>query len=148
MIDEVAQTLVWPEVLALSDAMVRVCEQFTQDSDNVLVKNISLSVVAVPTSIAEDLLQHRAATMSPLIKLATELALVRKIYPAIDVDEAMECLDSIHQRIMDGKFAERRPTPGPEPLIRNDEDGGLEHGSLSQAASVETPGSPAEHQEG
>ncbi len=109
--DDVKKAYAWQEALELSKQLVRICEEFSDAATNVLVWHLRQAVVDIPGGIAADLQADRPATMEPMVRLATELELVRKIYPAIETGDVEERLERLMERMQSERFTEREPEP-------------------------------------
>ncbi|HUC87179.1 MAG TPA: hypothetical protein VMR75_02540 [Candidatus Saccharimonadales bacterium] len=109
--DDIKKAYAWREALELSKRLVQICEEFSDVDTNVLVWHLRNSVVDIPSTIAADLQASRWATMEPVVKLATVLELVRKIYPAIETSPAEDQLEKLMQRMQSEQFTEREPEP-------------------------------------
>jgi hypothetical protein len=107
--DDIKKAYAWREALELSKRLVQICEEFSDADTNVLVWHLRNSVVDIPSMIAADLQADRWATMDPVIRLATQLELVRRIYPAIETGPAEERLDKLMKRMQSEQFTERKP---------------------------------------
>jgi hypothetical protein len=106
--DEVKTAYAWQEAMELAQELVEVCENFSSDS-NVLLGHLRQAVVDIPATVAIDLKFGRMATMEPVIRLATELELVHKVYPAIDTAEVPAKLQALIERMSSNRFVERQP---------------------------------------
>jgi hypothetical protein len=104
---EIQSFYVWRESLELAKHLAQICEEFSDGEKNVLVWHLRQAVVEIPATIATDIKLGRAATMEPVIKLATELELVHRIYPAIDTDGAPAKLTALIERMESDRFLER-----------------------------------------
>jgi hypothetical protein len=80
--------------------------------------------------------------MDPIIKLVTELELVRKIYPAIETGPAEEQLEKLTKRMQSEQFAEREPEEEPEEEAETKPEKS-EKPAPSQSDSNTESGSPA-----
>ncbi len=107
--EEVQRAYAWQQAIKLSMELVRICEEFIHAENNVLVGHLRQSVIDVPATIAVDLKYGRMATMEPVIRLATQLELVHRIYPAIDTGDAPEQLEQLIARMSSDGFSESEP---------------------------------------
>lgn len=107
--ENIKNAYVWQEAIELSQKLVEVCEAFSNPDANVLVWHLRQAVVEVPATIAADLQAERGATMEPVVRLAVELELVRKVYPAIDTSGVEEQLVTLMTRMRSEAFTEREP---------------------------------------
>lgn len=114
--DQVKKTYAWQEAVALAKELVRICEEFSDSETNVLAHHIRASVAEVPAGIAADLISGRKPSPEAVIKLAAELELVHKIYPAIDTGEADERVAKLLERLRSKNFGESEPEPEPEEI--------------------------------
>jgi hypothetical protein len=124
MMDSVKKAYAYQEALALSGKVITICEEFSDRDQNVLVWHLRQAVIDIPSSIAADLIHHRGATLEPIIKLATELELVHKNYPAIDTGKAPKMLSDLFDRMSSDRFNEREPEPEDEEGAGNQPAGG------------------------
>jgi hypothetical protein len=138
--DDIKKAYVWHEALELSKRLVQICEEFSDADTNVLVWHLRNSVVDIPSTIAADLQANRWATMEPVIKLATALELVRKIYPAIETGPTEEQLATLMKRMQSELFSEREPEPEPEELEGAEKQ---DPGKDIEKNSDEKPASPS-----
>ncbi len=126
---DLSNTYAWDESLALAAAAVRACEEFSDAEHNVLVWHLRQLVVDLPAGVVADLQAKRPASRDALVKLEVVMALIKKIYPAIDLLE----LEDTHQTLvarMDGQFAASKPYTT---------DKGSELAEHEQAISVSKP---------
>lgn len=112
----------WQEAIELSKVLVRICEEFSDADRNVLVQHLRQAVVEIPATVAADILLGRAATKEPAIRLATELELVHRIYPAIETGQAPQKLEALMARMDSPNFTEREPEPQVEEDSENEEE--------------------------
>lgn len=112
--NDVKKAYAWQEAIKLSKQLMTVCEEFSDADTNVLVWHLRQAVVDVPAAIAVDLQLDRAASMEPVVRLATTLELVRRIYPGIETGSAETKLERLMQRMSGEGFGEREPEPEPE----------------------------------
>jgi hypothetical protein len=133
-VDDVRKSYAWQEAMALAVELVRVCEEFSDANNNVLVGHLRQAVVDIPSTIAADLKFGRNASMDPVIKLGTELELVHRIYPAIDTGEAPNMLARLIERMSSERFAEREPEESDDeggvgsPEMMSSQDGSAQQG--------------------
>jgi hypothetical protein len=113
MMQDVKKAYAWQEAIELSGELLQVCEEFSSN-DNVVLGHLRQAVIDIPATIATDIKFRRMATMEPVIRLATELELVHKIYPAIDTGEVPEKLAALMERMSTDRFNEREPEPEDE----------------------------------
>jgi hypothetical protein len=105
--DDVKTAYAWQEAMKLAQKLSQVCEDFSDSDRNVLVAHLRQAVVEIPATIAVDLKFHRMATMEPVIRLATALELVHRIYPAVDTGQV-----ALMDRMSTDRFNERElPKP-------------------------------------
>lgn len=112
--NEVKKFYVWQEAIALSKQLVRICEEFSDADRNALVQHLRQAVVEIPATVAADILQGRPATLEPAIRLATELELVHRIYPAIETGSAPEKLEGLLERMQSTSFNAKEPEASDE----------------------------------
>lgn len=103
MLEDIKKHYIWKDAISLSEALVELCEEFTDDT-NVMVGHVRQSIMDIPASVAIDLKRGSEPTLEPLIRCAAQLELLRKIYPATDTDPAEEALHKIFNRIEDDTF--------------------------------------------
>jgi hypothetical protein len=112
--NDVKKAYAWQEAIGLSKQLIAVCEEFSDAATNVLVWHLRQAVVDIPAAVAEDLQANRKANLQPVVKLATALELVRRIYPGIETGDAEERLEKLWQRLSSSSFSEREPEPEEE----------------------------------
>jgi hypothetical protein len=112
--DDVKKAYAWQEAIDLSKQLVAVCEEFSDADTNVLVWHVRQAVVDIPAGVASDLQANRSAMMEPMVKLASALELVRRIYPGIETGTAEERFERLWQRMASNKFNEHEPQPEAE----------------------------------
>ena len=110
-LEEVKKAYAWQDAIELSKCLVSMCEEFSDAETNVVVWHLRQAVVDIPAAVAADLKAGRSATMEPLVKLATELELVDRIYPAIDISDAEERLQILMNRMESDTYLERESAP-------------------------------------
>ncbi|TAK89584.1 hypothetical protein EPO04_00545 [Patescibacteria group bacterium] len=124
MLENVTKTYAWQEAMELSRELTRLCEEFSDGDRNVLVGHLRQAVVEIPATVAVDITLGRPATLEPAIRLATELELVHRIYPAIETGTAPQKLEDLLRRMRSNNFTEQEPAsvdeaeeeqPAPEP---------------------------------
>lgn len=121
--DQVKNSYAWKEAIELSLDLIRICEEFSDGDHNVLLGHLKNAVVDIPASIAADIKYSRGANLEPVIKLATELELVHRVYPAVDTGGAPEKVQKLLARMESNNFheqipqkAEVAPIPEEEPI--------------------------------
>lgn len=134
--EDVTKVYAWQEAMELSKELIRICEEFSDGEKNVLAWHIRQAVVEIPASIAADIeLGRKDPTLEPVIRLATELELVHRIYPAIDTDGAPEKLKALVERMKSDAYLEREPEA--------EEEEGVDTEVQAQASGVVTVDKPA-----
>lgn len=116
--DQVKNSYAWKEAIELSLDLIRICEEFSDGDHNVLLGHLKNAVVDIPASVASDIKYSRGANLEPVIKLATELELVHRVYPAVDTGSAPEKVKSLLARMESNDFHEQIPAkeePAPKP---------------------------------
>lgn len=108
--DDVKKAYAWQEAIKLSQQLVAVCEEFRDPEANVLVWHLRQAVIDIPAGVAADLQGGGKATMDSMVKLATALELVRRIYPGIETGDAEERFERLWQRMSGKQFGERELT--------------------------------------
>jgi hypothetical protein len=135
--EDVKKVYAWQEAIALANQLARLCEEFSDGERNVLVSHLRQAVVEVPATVAADIKLGRGITKEPLIRLATAVELVHKMYPAIDTGSVPAKLDALMQRMSsDDSFYEREPESG----------GNFEPASGGEEQPTEEAGDSAEEQ--
>lgn len=119
--EDVKKTYAWQEAMELSRELIRLCEEFSDGDRNVLVGHLRQAVVDIPATVAADIKVGRSATMEPAIRLATELELVHRVYPAIETGSVPQKLEALIQRMESVNFVEREPEPIEESAIEESE---------------------------
>ncbi len=119
--DQVKNSYAWKEAIELSLDLIRICEEFSDGDHNVLLGHLKNAVVDIPASVASDIKYSRGANLEPVIKLATELELVHRVYPAVDTGSAPEKVKSLLARMESNDFHEQIPTK-PEPAPKPEEE--------------------------
>lgn len=151
--DKVKNSYAWKESIELSLDLIRICEEFSDGDHNVLLSHLKNAVVDIPASIASDIKYSRGANLEPVIKLATELELVHRVYPAVDTRSAPEKVQKLLERMESNNFHEQIPAepltePEPEerpvvikeqPKVEEPQDVESEPAEEPQPESPETP---------
>lgn len=119
--EHVTTTYAWQEAMELANELNRLCEEFSDGDRNVLVGHLRQSVVDIPATVAADIMLARPASIEPVIRLATELELVHKIYPAIETGSAPQKTEALLARMRSVNYTERVPEP-----VSEAEEGGTE----------------------
>ena len=119
--DQAKNSYAWEEAIELSLDLIRICEEFSDGDHNVLLGHLKNAVVDIPASVASDIKYSRGANLEPVIKLATELELVHRVYPAVDTGSAPEKVKSLLARMESNDFHEQIPTK-PEPAPKPEEE--------------------------
>lgn len=116
--EQVKNSYAWKEAIELSLDLIRICEEFSDGDHNVLLGHLKNAVVDIPASIASDIKYSRGANLEPVIKLATELELVHRVYPAVDTAGTPEKVQKLLARMESNNFHEQipvAPESAPEP---------------------------------
>lgn len=119
--EHVKQAYAWQEAIELSKQLVAVCEEFSDADTNVLVFHLRQAVIDIPAGIAADLQAGSKASMAPMVRLATTLELVKRIYPGIETGDAEEQFEKLWQRMSSAAFAESKPKPAPKKVEAKEE---------------------------
>lgn len=109
--DDIKKAYAWQEAIDLSKQLVTVCEEFSDADTNVLVWHLRQAVVDIPSEIAANLQTGKKADLEAMVKLATVLELVQRVYPAIETGDVEARFEKLWQRLSSGAFAEREPQP-------------------------------------
>lgn len=116
--EQVKNSYAWKEAIELSLDLIRICEEFSDGDHNVILGHLKNAVVDIPASIASDIKYSRGANLEPVIKLATELELVHRVYPAVDTGGAPDKVQKLLARMESNNFHELTPAEpdlAPEP---------------------------------
>jgi len=135
--DDVKKAYAWQEAIKLSQQLVAVCEEFRDPEANVLVWHLRQAAIDIPAGIAADLQSGDKATMDSMVKLATTLELVRRIYPGIETGEAEERFEELWQRMSSKDFAEREPAPEVEEKAEEDKEVAAKTNNEGQSTAIE-----------
>jgi hypothetical protein len=141
--EEVKRAYAWKESLDLAKALVRVCEEFSDAERNVLVWHLRQAVVDIPAGVAADLAADRPANKEAIIKLATTIELVDKIYPAIEIGTVESKLQTLIERV-EGDFDEVEPVAETEANEPDDAEKVAVVKAEAEATKVEVAEVPAE----
>lgn len=142
---EVSTAEAWGESLDLAAAVARVCDEFSDAERNVLVGHLRQLVVDIPTSVAADLKAKRTPSQDPVMRLRVVLALIEKIYPAIETTQVETKLQQLEQRLA-GDFTAQKPDAGDEPVaalaeqpvsVSRQESPDVERDDLAPAATTD-----------
>jgi|GEM_PF-2445602 len=142
--DDVKKAYAWQEAIKLSQQLVAVCEEFRDPEANVLVWHLRQAVIDIPAGIAADLQGGGKATMDSMVKLATALELVRRIYPGIETGDAEEYFEKLWQRMSGKAFGEREQTVESEDETEEDEAAAPKSDGDKQSTAVEVAVAPAD----
>lgn len=111
--DQVKNSYAWKEAIDLSLELIRICEAFSVGDQNVLLGHLKQAVVEIPASVAADIKYSRGANLEPVVKLATELDLVHRVYPAVDTGAAPEMAQKLLARMESVSFHEQMTSSQP-----------------------------------
>lgn len=85
----------WKQTLTLTEGLLELCDQFTQGDQNFLVYQLRGSALAIPSMLATDLVAGKKVQPDAMIKAASELELVHRMYPSIDTGELPQQLNDL-----------------------------------------------------
>ncbi len=143
--DQVKNSYAWKEAIELSLDLIRICEEFSDGDHNVLLGHLKNAVVDIPASIASDIKYSRGANLEPVVKLATELELVHRVYPAVDTGSAPEKAQKLLERMESNNFHEQipaepqaEPEPEEKPVEIKEQPKAEEPDEHEQAPQLET----------
>lgn len=135
--DDVKKAYAWQEAIKLSQQLVAVCEEFRDPEANVLVWHLRQAAIDIPAGIAADLQGGGKVTMDSMVKLATTLELVRRIYPGIETGDAEARFEKLWQRMAGKQFSERELAPEAEEKNEEDEAVASKSDGAGQPTAVE-----------
>lgn len=92
---EVTSLTQWKQALQISKEVLELCDGFSQSEQNFLVWQLRNSALAIPTLLATDLTSGKKAQPDAIVKCATEIELVNRIYPAVDTDDLSDKLTQL-----------------------------------------------------
>lgn len=98
---------VWRDAIAVSKAVVEMCEDFSNQESNVLLSHLRGSVIDIPAGIATNLNAGQKIDMGHIIRLQAIIELIHGVYPAIETRDVIERLDLLVKRIEGGHSQEQ-----------------------------------------
>lgn len=112
--EQVRKTYAWQEAMKLSQELLRICEEFSDSDRNVLAGHLRQAVVDIPATVASDVVLNQGPTLQPIVRLATNLDLIHKVYPAIETGKAPEQVKALMERMQSVNYRESEPEPESE----------------------------------
>ena len=113
---EVRNTYSWQMTLELVPHLAQLADDLPSGEEQGLKRHLFDSVVDLPAAVSIDL---RAAGSTrrheQLARLQATIAVVEKVYPAIDVAELNEQVEKVETRLTAANFSEQLPEPEETP---------------------------------
>lgn len=102
------QSYAWNEAIELAQSVFTLIESLPETAAT-LAQQLATSAVEVPAKVAKNLVKQEEAKLGPALALATEVELVGRIYPALDISDVDKKLTALMDRLQAPSFTELKP---------------------------------------
>jgi hypothetical protein len=120
-LNDYRETYSWRAAVELGRSLTKLTEELPAHEDRGLIMALQSSMLDIPTTIADDLINSTKTRQTAYLRLESALELVERVYPALDTAESKSKLDELIERTESPSFTDvhQAPLPDPEP---DDED--------------------------
>lgn len=104
--EDYRSTYSWQGAVAFAAPLMRLCDELPSSEQFGLVAQIQAMAIDLPASIARDITQGSDSRFESLMRLEAALAVVDRIYPALDASGLMDYIDSLRTQLSANRLRE------------------------------------------
>lgn len=104
--DDYRLTYSWQGAVAFSAPLMRLCEELPTIEQFGLVAQIQEMAIELPASIACDIVTGSETRFVSLMRIEAALAVIDRIYPALDASSLMDYIDSLRTQLSANRLRE------------------------------------------
>jgi hypothetical protein len=120
---EYQNTHAWQQAIELSLQLQSLIEELPAEEKDSLIPLLRESMVNIPAKIAMALIHDSQPDMEAVLRLQTQLEIISRVYPAIEIGSQQDSLGELLERLSDGTFQELVPEePKPEPAADDSDE--------------------------
>ena len=113
-------------------------EELPAHADRGLVMALQSSMLDIPTTIADDLINSTKTRQVAYLRLESALELIERVYPALDTAESKAKLDELIERTESSAFAETIRAPLPDPADEDSDEDDVEPAATPVEVATES----------